>query len=40
MTIPYAEDVFRFWIALCEFSDQAANIDVIEIEHQEYVTVL
>ena len=39
MTTPYEEDVFRVLIAVCEFSDQADKKDVIEIEHQENVTV-
>ena len=39
MTTPYEEDVFRVWIDVCEFSDQADKKDVIEIEHQENVTV-
>jgi len=39
MTTPYEEDVFRVWIAVCEFSDQADKKDVIEIERQENVTV-
>ena len=39
MTNPYEEDVFRVLIAVCEFSDQADKKDVIEIEHQVYVTV-
>ena len=39
MTTPYEEDVFRVLIAVCEFSDQADKKVVIEIEHQENVTV-
>ena len=34
MTTPYEEDVFRVWIAECEFSDQADKKDVIEIKHK------
>ena len=39
MTTPYEEDVFRVWIAVCEFSDQADKKDVIEIKYQDNVTV-
>ena len=39
MTNPYEEDVLRVLIALCEVTDHADKKDVIEIEHQENVTV-